>query len=82
MEITCCLVIFFNCELMIHFQVDYSAYISMAVFLRHLGSQLCELEKLIDKMMIAEFSTYARNDLNRPLEDDCQILEEVCLLLK
>ncbi|XP_039426026.1 vacuolar protein sorting-associated protein 54 isoform X2 [Corvus cornix cornix] len=43
---------------------------------RHLGSQLCELEKLIDKMMIAEFSTYACNDLNRPLEDDCQILEE------
>ncbi|NXQ25534.1 VPS54 protein, partial [Alaudala cheleensis] len=43
---------------------------------RHLGSQLCELEKLIDKMMIAEFTTYARNDLNRPLEDDCQILEE------
>ncbi|OXB62613.1 hypothetical protein ASZ78_011242 [Callipepla squamata] len=57
-------------------KVDYLAYISMAVFLRHLGSQLCELEKLIDKMMIAEFSTYARNDLNRPLEDDCQILEE------
>ncbi|NXG51814.1 VPS54 protein, partial [Psilopogon haemacephalus] len=43
---------------------------------RHLGSQLCELEKLIDKMMIAEFATYSRNDLNRPLEDDCQILEE------
>uniref|UniRef100_A0A8D0DII9 Vacuolar protein sorting-associated protein 54 n=1 Tax=Salvator merianae TaxID=96440 RepID=A0A8D0DII9_SALMN len=43
---------------------------------RHLGSQLCELEKLIDKMMIAEFSTYARNDLNRPLEEECQILEE------
>ncbi|XP_027629130.1 vacuolar protein sorting-associated protein 54 isoform X5 [Tupaia chinensis] len=43
---------------------------------RHLGSQLCELEKLIDKMMIAEFSTYSHNDLNRPLEDDCQVLEE------
>uniref|UniRef100_A0A8I3P7U9 Vacuolar protein sorting-associated protein 54 n=1 Tax=Canis lupus familiaris TaxID=9615 RepID=A0A8I3P7U9_CANLF len=43
---------------------------------RHLGSQLCELEKLIDKMMIAEFSTYSHSDLNRPLEDDCQILEE------
>uniref|UniRef100_A0A6I8NMI4 Vacuolar protein sorting-associated protein 54 n=1 Tax=Ornithorhynchus anatinus TaxID=9258 RepID=A0A6I8NMI4_ORNAN len=43
---------------------------------RHLGSQLCELEKLIDKMMIAEFSTYAHSDLNRPLEDDCQTLEE------
>lgn len=82
MEITCWVVIFFSCELMIHFQVDYWACISMAVFLRHLGSQLCELEKLIDKMMIAEFSTYARNDLNRPLEDDCQILEEVRLLLK
>ncbi|KAH0621831.1 hypothetical protein JD844_023483 [Phrynosoma platyrhinos] len=43
---------------------------------RHLGSQLCELEKLIDKMMIAEFSTYACNDLNRPLEEESQILEE------
>ncbi|XP_077171673.1 vacuolar protein sorting-associated protein 54 [Paroedura picta] len=43
---------------------------------RHLGSQLCELEKLIDKMMIAEFSTYVRSDLNRPLEDECHILEE------
>ncbi|XP_015284735.1 PREDICTED: vacuolar protein sorting-associated protein 54 [Gekko japonicus] len=43
---------------------------------RHLGSQLCELEKLIDKMMVAEFSTYARSDLNRPLEEECQILEE------
>uniref|UniRef100_A0A8D0L8K5 Vacuolar protein sorting-associated protein 54 n=1 Tax=Sphenodon punctatus TaxID=8508 RepID=A0A8D0L8K5_SPHPU len=43
---------------------------------RHLGSQLCELEKLIDKMMVAEFSTYARSDLNRPLEDDFQIFEE------
>ncbi|NXH13785.1 VPS54 protein, partial [Bucco capensis] len=43
---------------------------------RHLGSQLCELEKLIDKMMIAEFSTYARSDLNRPLEEECQVLEE------
>uniref|UniRef100_A0A8C0I3D6 Vacuolar protein sorting-associated protein 54 n=1 Tax=Balaenoptera musculus TaxID=9771 RepID=A0A8C0I3D6_BALMU len=48
---------------------------------RHLGSQLCELEKLIDKMMIAEFSTYSHSDLNRPLEDDCQILEE-CVINK
>lgn len=67
---------------MICFQVDYLAPVSMTVFHRHLGSQLCELEKLINKMMIAEFSTYARNDLNRPLEDDCQVLEEVRLLLK
>ena len=54
---------------------------NISLFLcRHLGSQLCELEKLIDKMMIAEFSTYSHSDLNRPLEDDCQILEEVCPL--
>ncbi|XP_006638666.1 vacuolar protein sorting-associated protein 54 [Lepisosteus oculatus] len=43
---------------------------------RHLGSQLCELEKLIDKMMIADFTTYARSDLNRPLEDEGQVLEK------
>ncbi|MGH0159857.1 UNVERIFIED_CONTAM: hypothetical protein FKN15_067647 [Acipenser sinensis] len=43
---------------------------------RHLGSQLCELEKLIDKMMIADFSTYARSDLNRPFEDENEVLEE------
>uniref|UniRef100_A0A4W3GHA1 Vacuolar protein sorting-associated protein 54 n=1 Tax=Callorhinchus milii TaxID=7868 RepID=A0A4W3GHA1_CALMI len=46
---------------------------------RHLGSQLCELERLIDKMMIADFSTYARSDLNRPLEDN-QVLEEERLI--
>ncbi|XP_056423961.1 vacuolar protein sorting-associated protein 54 isoform X2 [Hyla sarda] len=43
---------------------------------RHLGSQLCELEKLIDKMIIAEFTSYARSDLNRPLEEDYQVIEE------
>ncbi|MEE6474600.1 hypothetical protein FKM82_010437 [Ascaphus truei] len=43
---------------------------------RHLGSQLCEVEKLIDKMIIAEFTSYARSDLNRLLEDDCHVLEE------
>ncbi|XP_073409859.1 vacuolar protein sorting-associated protein 54 [Dendrobates tinctorius] len=43
---------------------------------RHLGSQLCELEKLIDKMIIAEFTSYARTDLNRSLEEDGQVIEE------
>ncbi|XP_018411152.1 PREDICTED: vacuolar protein sorting-associated protein 54 isoform X2 [Nanorana parkeri] len=43
---------------------------------RHLGSQLCELEKLIDKMIIAEFTSYAQSDLNRPLDEDCQVVEE------
>ncbi|XP_028266098.1 vacuolar protein sorting-associated protein 54-like isoform X1 [Parambassis ranga] len=44
---------------------------------RHLGSQLCELEKLIDKMMVEDFSMYARSDLNRSLKDEPQILEKV-----
>ncbi|XP_068088464.1 vacuolar protein sorting-associated protein 54 [Hyperolius riggenbachi] len=47
---------------------------------RHLGSQLCELEKLIDKMIIAEFTSYAQSDLNRPFDEDCQVIEEERLL--
>uniref|UniRef100_A0AAR2IGJ4 Vacuolar protein sorting-associated protein 54 n=1 Tax=Pygocentrus nattereri TaxID=42514 RepID=A0AAR2IGJ4_PYGNA len=43
---------------------------------RHLGSQLCEMEKLIDKMMVADFTTYSRSDLNRSFEDDSQVLEK------
>lgn len=44
---------------------------------RHLGSQLCELEKLIDKMMVEDFSIYARSDLNRSLTDETPVLEKV-----
>ncbi|XP_022530211.2 vacuolar protein sorting-associated protein 54 isoform X2 [Astyanax mexicanus] len=43
---------------------------------RHLGSQLCEMEKLIDKMIVADFTTYSRSDLNRSFEDDSQVLEK------
>uniref|UniRef100_A0A3Q3NCK9 Vacuolar protein sorting-associated protein 54 n=1 Tax=Mastacembelus armatus TaxID=205130 RepID=A0A3Q3NCK9_9TELE len=43
---------------------------------RHLGSQLCELEKLIDKMMVEDFSMYARSDLNRSPRDEPQVLEK------
>ncbi|XP_054460999.1 vacuolar protein sorting-associated protein 54 [Anoplopoma fimbria] len=43
---------------------------------RHLGSQLCELEKLIDKMMIEDFSMYARSDLNRSLREEPLVLEK------
>ncbi|XP_045072308.1 vacuolar protein sorting-associated protein 54-like isoform X1 [Coregonus clupeaformis] len=43
---------------------------------RHLGSQLCELEKLIDKMMVEDFSMYSRSDLSRSLEDDGQVMEK------
>lgn len=44
---------------------------------RHLGSQLCELEKLIDKMMVEDFSMYARSDLSRSLREEPQVLEKV-----
>uniref|UniRef100_A0A3Q1BWH3 Vacuolar protein sorting-associated protein 54 n=1 Tax=Amphiprion ocellaris TaxID=80972 RepID=A0A3Q1BWH3_AMPOC len=43
---------------------------------RHLGSQLCELEKLIDKMMVEDFSMYSRSDLSRSLKDEPQVLEK------
>uniref|UniRef100_A0A669C6M3 Vacuolar protein sorting-associated protein 54 n=1 Tax=Oreochromis niloticus TaxID=8128 RepID=A0A669C6M3_ORENI len=43
---------------------------------RHLGSQLCELEKLIDKMMVEDFSMYAHSDLNCSLRDEPQVLEK------
>ncbi|KAM8878102.1 vacuolar protein sorting-associated protein 54 isoform 2-T2 [Spinachia spinachia] len=43
---------------------------------RHLGSQLCELEKLIDKMMVEDFSMYARSDLNRSLRDEPLVQEK------
>uniref|UniRef100_A0A8C2IJS0 Vacuolar protein sorting-associated protein 54 n=1 Tax=Cyprinus carpio TaxID=7962 RepID=A0A8C2IJS0_CYPCA len=43
---------------------------------RHLGSQLCEMERLIDKMMVADFSTYTQSDLNRAFEEDSQVLEK------
>ncbi|XP_074552157.1 vacuolar protein sorting-associated protein 54 [Halichoeres trimaculatus] len=43
---------------------------------RHLGSQLCELEKLIDKMMVEDFSMYARSDLSRSLKEEPLVLEK------
>ncbi|XP_056136617.1 vacuolar protein sorting-associated protein 54 isoform X1 [Lampris incognitus] len=43
---------------------------------RHLGSQLCELEKLIDKMMTEDFSIYSKSDLNRSLREEPQVLEK------
>ena len=46
---------------------------------RHLGSQLQEMENLIDKMLSTEFERYATSDLNRPLNGDQTILEGVIL---
>lgn len=42
---------------------------------RHLGSQLNEMGRLIDKMLSAEFERYATADLNRPLDGDQGVLE-------
>ncbi|XP_071079341.1 vacuolar protein sorting-associated protein 54-like [Haliotis cracherodii] len=36
---------------------------------RHLGSQLAEMEKLIDKMLLADFLKYVTSELNRPVTD-------------
>lgn len=44
---------------------------------RHLSSELSEHEKLIDKMVSADFIKYITEDLNRPLEDTQPFLEEV-----
>jgi vacuolar protein sorting-associated protein 54 len=35
------------------------------------------MERLIDKMLSTEFERYATADLNRPLDEDQQILEGV-----
>uniref|UniRef100_A0A8C5HRT0 Vacuolar protein sorting-associated protein 54 n=1 Tax=Gouania willdenowi TaxID=441366 RepID=A0A8C5HRT0_GOUWI len=43
---------------------------------RHLGSQLCELEKLIDKMMEEDFSIYVRSDFSSSLKDEPHVLEK------
>ncbi|KAK6181724.1 hypothetical protein SNE40_009521 [Patella caerulea] len=43
---------------------------------RHLGSQLNELEKLIDKMLQADFCKYISEELNRPLTDTDLLAEE------
>ena len=39
------------------------------IYHRHLGSQLVELEKLIDKMLQDEFSRFIAADLHRPLDE-------------
>ena len=48
----------------------------MLLSYRHLSSELSEHEKLIDKMVSAEFVKYVTEDLNRPLEDIRPLLEE------
>ncbi|XP_059476714.1 vacuolar protein sorting-associated protein 54 [Neocloeon triangulifer] len=43
---------------------------------RHLSSQLSEMQRLIDKILSAEFERYVTADLNRPLDLYTEVLEE------
>ncbi|KAH9492137.1 Vacuolar protein sorting-associated protein 54 [Bulinus truncatus] len=43
---------------------------------RHLGSQLAEMEKLIDKMLQADFSRCITMELNRPVQDALLLADE------
>uniref|UniRef100_A0A182MPA5 Vacuolar protein sorting-associated protein 54 n=1 Tax=Anopheles culicifacies TaxID=139723 RepID=A0A182MPA5_9DIPT len=53
---------------------------------RHLPSQLCEMELLIDKMLKTDFERYSTADLNRPFPTDAseeRVLEEdklICII--
>ncbi|XP_045182088.2 vacuolar protein sorting-associated protein 54-like [Mercenaria mercenaria] len=44
--------------------------------LRHLGSQLAELQKLIDIMIQEEFHKHVTSELNRPISDSTPLLDE------
>ncbi|XP_076464051.1 vacuolar protein sorting-associated protein 54-like isoform X2 [Babylonia areolata] len=43
---------------------------------RHLGSQLAEMERLIDKMLQADFSKYTSLELHRPVSDTVLLTDE------
>ena len=45
-------------------------------FDRHLGSQLAEMEKLIEKMLQADFSKHASSELHRPTADTVPLADE------
>ncbi|KAB7503783.1 hypothetical protein Anas_10350, partial [Armadillidium nasatum] len=57
-----------------------SSELSAIKGLRHLSSELQEHEKLIEKMIAAEFNKYIADDLNRPLSDLKDLLDEVILV--
>ena len=46
---------------------------------RHLGSQLAEMEKLIDKMLQADLSKCITMELNRPVKEIEVLAEEVII---
>lgn len=48
---------------------------------RHLGSQLAELEKAINQIVTEEFYTFVTKDLNRPLIEGSEAIDEVSLIV-
>ena len=51
---------------------------------RHLGSQLAELERVIERMMEADFIEFATANLAKPLEDydeEDEVIDEVYFFL-
>ena len=56
-------------------------YFYLILFCRHLGSQLAELERVIERMMEADFVEFATANLNRMTEDEMgneDLVDEVC----
>ena len=44
---------------------------------RHLGSQLVEMERLVDMMLFDDFSKFASQSLHRPVTDPVLLPDEV-----
>lgn len=55
--------------------LDHNAFYYL--FCRHLGSQLAELEKIIDMMLHADLVKYVTAELNRPITDLQALADEV-----
>lgn len=53
-------------------------YLSCLYPCRHLGSQLAELENIIERMLQEDFGKCVSSDLNRPIADTEPLMEEVC----
>lgn len=60
---------------------DCQWLVNALFFRRHLGSQLAELERVIEKMMEADFVEFATANLNRVAEDELgneDLVDEAC----
>lgn len=65
------------CALDVSFEPFSVIALMFFFFHRHLGSQLSELEKLIDIMIQEEFHKHVTSELNRPVSDLTPLVDEV-----